>query len=220
MNTPSPERVAAAKAAVDKFNKRFPDWEQIQHDRHATVANKCVAAIETLIQKKFAELAKPFRAQARAMKMTFPSPRAHRQWLVRKMGFIEEELFNVSGGEPIDKDLLTSIDGGTDFTRFEIEDDPQATARHGSGSLIKRALTIQVSETAIVAAVERAHRTTKGTRRLQAAERHYAAISEDRDVLDAQEVAAAEWKEPSRLGRSVLDSRWKSKTFGKDIIFK
>lgn len=220
MNKPSPERVAAAKSAVDKFNKRFPDWELIQHDRDATIANKCVASIEALIQKKFAERAKPLRAEARAMKMTFRSPRARREWLIKKMGFSEEEIFNVSGGEPTDKHMLPLIDGGTDFTLFDNEDDAHDIARRGSGSLIKRALMIQVSETAIVAAVERARRTTKGTRRLQAAERHWAAISEDRDVLDAQEVAASEWKEPPRLGRSVLDGRWKSKPFGKDIIFK
>lgn len=220
MDKPSPERVAAAKAAVDKFNKRFPDWEQIQGERYATIATKCVAAIETLIRKKFTERAKPFRARARAMKMTFRSPHARREWLIKQMGFSEEEIFNVSGGEPIDKATLPLIDGGTDLTRFENEDDPQAIARLGSDSLIKRALTMQVSETAIVAAVERAHRTTKGTRRLQAAERHYAAISEDRDVLEAQEVAASDWKEPPRLGRSMLDGRWNSKTVSKDIIFK
>ncbi len=212
-NVVSDDRVSAARAAVAQFEQRFPDWEELNEAYGNTIARKVCEAIERLIKKRFTALAQPALASAKATKLTFRSPDARRQFILKRLALEEEEVFNVSVCPPCDYARLPylTLDDADCFMEYP---DPKFEAPE-SASVVKRALTIGVSFTDIIKSVQRSHRTTKGTRRFQAARGHWDVIQAALAMIDAAEAV------PERLGSVfTIRSRLANLRKGTPIILK
>ena len=175
-------RIAAARAAVAQFDERFPDWEELCSQEQSIAPRKTHAAIERLISKHFTKRAKPIRAHIRALKLKFKTRQQRRDYIFKKIGFHEEEVFDINGLPPADLAELPYLSSLPEDYFLNYAD--PAPNENRSGSCVKRALRIGVSYEALIAASDLANRTTKGTRRYQAAQRHLAAIKNDLRIVE------------------------------------
>ena len=191
----SKARLDAARDAVAKFHKRFPDWDELQGAYLHTISRKANEAIEQLIRKAIAKKIKPSEQYIRALKIKFKTPALRRAFLWKRAGVCEDEV--LSGGfEPIDFHELPMLQPYESRYLDYPEPEPESGQ---SISVVQRAMNIGVGFGVITDAVNRAHRTTKGTLRYKSAERHLKHIEQDKQISEEAESAASapfvlEWK--------------------------
>jgi hypothetical protein len=181
-------RIIEARAAVARFHQRFPDWENLIAAHETTLERRAHLAVERLITRTLTARLKPIRATVRAMKLSFPTRARRRAYLFKLLGLYEDEILNTSAIPPADLHELPYLTADSE-TRFEQYPDPVSPDR-ASESCVKRAMRLGVPFREILAATDTAQRTTRGTKRYQAAQRHWDAIQGAQAEVDAADYPA------------------------------
>jgi hypothetical protein len=205
-------RIIEARAAVARFHQRFPDWENLTAAHQETLARRAHLAVERLITRTLTARLKPIRATVRAMKRSFPTRARRRDYLFERLGLYEDEILNTSAIPPADLHELPYLTADSE-ARFEQYPDP-VSPEHASESCVKRAIRLGVPFREILDATDTAQHTTRGTKRYQAARRHWDAIQ---DAL--AEVAEADCPAPAPIVFQGLLRRRSLPSGNHNIIF-